>query len=71
MADDTKSKVISFIAGDLFVFTYVHLNGVIYHIGEFAMKVLATIILGAAGGIAGMLGKDAYSWWKKRRKLKT
>ncbi len=33
---------------------------------EFGLKVVATLILGVIGGIAGLLGKDLYASFKKR-----
>lgn len=33
---------------------------------SFAIKVLATLILGVIGGVAGLLGKDLYTGFKKK-----
>ena len=58
-----KNKL-AFIWGDIFV-TIPTLLGIWNDLGGFGMKVISVIILGVAGGIAGVLGKELYE-----RKLK-
>lgn len=60
-----KEKLIAFIFGDLFVTAHIILAGIIHDFGGFMMKVLGTLIIGAAGGVAGMIGKESYPWLKK------
>lgn len=55
-----KDKAVAFLCGDCSVTLYVMLGGIGVDLGHFALKVLATVILGAAGGIAGIAGKDIY-----------
>lgn len=38
---------------------------------EFGLKIIATLILGIIGGIAGLLGKDVYGSIKKKFNEKT
>lgn len=67
MPDKMKEKALAFIAGDISVTLYqIFGNGIWDDIGHFGLKVLATIILGAAGGVAGMAAKDIYNYFKKR-----
>ncbi len=33
---------------------------------EFGLKIIATLILGVIGGIAGLLGKDLYGHFKRK-----
>ncbi len=64
----SKDKTIAFLGGDIIV-TIFHLfiGGIWADIGNFGVKVGATIILGIAGGMAGMIGKDLYQRFKKKR----
>lgn len=70
---DMRDKIIAFLFGDLFVTVQLFISGIIYDFGHFALKVLGTLIIGAAGGIAGMAAKDLYAMakrhFKKRVKL--
>jgi hypothetical protein len=66
MSDNKRDKIVAFVCGDLIV-TAMNILGIFGDLGHFGLKVLATIILGAAGGIAGMIGKDVYAWWKNRK----
>jgi len=70
MPEDEKQKVIAFLSGD-FVVTLFFTLGIWNDLAHFGVKVLATVILGVAGGIAGIAGKDAYNrvkrWWKQRK----
>ena len=68
MPDNTKSNWFAFLCGDLSVTLLQFIAGSWVEIGQFGLKVLVTIILGAAGGIAGMIGKDIYRWYKAKRK---
>jgi hypothetical protein len=60
-----KTKAIAFFFGDLFVTAHIIFAGIINDFGGFMLKVVATLIIGAAGGIAGMMAKDAYPLVKK------
>ncbi len=55
-----KTKLTAFLFGDLFVTVHIWMAGIIHDFGTFGLKVAATLIIGAAGGIAGMFAKDAY-----------
>lgn len=55
-----KTKITAFLFGDMFVTLYIVMAGIIHDFGTFMLKVLATLIIGAAGGLAGMAAKDAY-----------
>lgn len=55
------NKVVAFISGDLAVTIWVFLGGLgnFWHtLGDFGLKIAATVILGIAGGVAGLIGKD-------------
>jgi hypothetical protein len=39
----------------------------LYAIG-FVLKIFATLILGIIGGLAGLIGKDIYNTFKRKRK---
>ena len=55
------NKVVAFISGDLAVTILVFLGGLgnFWHtLGDFGLKIAATVILGIAGGVAGLIGKD-------------
>lgn len=55
------------MCGDCTVTIFSMFGGIIFDIGHFALKVLATVILGAAGGLAGLVTKDLYNKWKAKR----
>ena len=69
-----KTKVIAFICGDLAVTLHIWIAGIIADFGGFMLKVGGTLIIGAAGGIAGMLAKDLYPilkiWYYTKFKTK-
>lgn len=69
-----KSRIIAFIFGDIFATVHVLLAGILYNFAEFGLKVIATLFIGLAGGLAGMLAKDFYPYLKKyvtkKRKIK-
>lgn len=55
------NKVVAFVSGDLAVTIWVFLGGLgnFWHtLGDFGLKIAATVILGIAGGVAGLIGKD-------------
>lgn len=64
MPEDFKDKAVAFITGDLTVmgFTFIRIPDELIGVG---WKVLITIVVGIAGGIAGMVGKDLYTWCKR------
>lgn len=57
---DIREKAVAFISGDLAVmgFTFIRIPDELIGVG---WKVLITIVVGIAGGIAGMVGKDLYT----------
>lgn len=66
---EMKDKVLAFLAGDISVTLFqVFIGGIWADLGHFGMKVGATIILGIAGGIAGMAGRDIYNRLKRKYK---
>lgn len=68
---DMKDKALAFIAGDISVTLFqIFVGGIWGDLGHFGVKVGATIILGIAGGIAGMIGKDIYNRYKKYKNKK-
>jgi hypothetical protein len=70
ISKNMENKVLAFFCGDLLVTLYIHLAGIIGNLGDFALKVLVTLIIGAVGGLAGMVGKDVYPVIKKYFKRK-
>lgn len=69
MPQRVKDRFLAFIAGDASVTLFQVFAGQIFaDLGSFGLKVLATIILGIAGGIAGMVGKDLYNFYKSKKK---
>ena len=57
----SPNKVVAFISGDLAVTIWVFLGGLgnFWHtLGDFGLKIAATVILGIAGGVAGLVGKE-------------
>ena len=55
------NKAVAFISGDITVTIWVFLGGLgnFWHtLGDFGLKIAATVILGIAGGVAGLVGKD-------------
>ena len=61
-------RALAFIAGDVSVTLFqIFIGGIWADIGHFGLKIAATIILGIAGGLAGMVGKDLYNKFKKRK----
>ena len=67
LPDDTNDRLRAFFFGDAIVTLYTLLGGIGTEIKEAGVKIVVTIILGVAGGIAGMVGKDIYKWWKMRK----
>ena len=67
-----KNKLTAFFGGNIIV-TICQLGINFWdELGSFGIKVLATLILGVAGGVAGLVGKDLlYPWIKKIFKIKT
>lgn len=70
MSNEKKNKWLAFIAGDASVTLYQLFGGMWGELGVFGLKVLATIILGIAGGLAGLAGKDLYNHIKSYLKTK-
>lgn len=63
-----NTKLVAFICGDLFV-TLGQITGNIWaDAGHFGVKLLATLVIGIAGGIAGVVGKDLYQHFKEKYK---
>lgn len=61
-----KNKIVAFIMGDITVTLCQILSNFWHDLGLFAIKIIATLILGIAGGVAGLIGKDyVYPWIKK------
>jgi len=69
MANDVKEKVISFVCGDVTSMLYFTLSGILSDMTHFGIQVASTLIIGVAGGIAGMIGKD-WLYPKIKRYLK-
>lgn len=69
MPEHVKEKVYAFVCGDVSVmgFTFLKIPDEFIGIG---WKVAVTIIVGVAGGIAGMAGKDLYAYVKEKFKRK-
>lgn len=68
MSDNKRSKALAFLCGDFTVTLWLLWGQNFWHqIELFGLKILATIILGIAGGIAGLAGKDIYTWYKSRK----
>jgi hypothetical protein len=65
MPEDIKDKAVAFITGDLTVmgFTFIRIPDELINLW---WKVLITIVVGIAGGIAGMVGKDLYTLVKSK-----
>lgn len=66
VAMDKIERLITFICGDISVTIWIGLAGILSDVTHFGLQVLTTIIIGAAGGFAGMVGKDIYNKVKKR-----
>jgi hypothetical protein len=60
-----KTKAVAFLCGDLAVTLHIYFAGIVNNFGEFGLKVIGTLIIGAAGGIAGMIAKDYYPTIKR------
>jgi hypothetical protein len=65
MPDPVKEKVVAFLCGNVSTmgFTFLKIPDEMMNIG---WKILATALVGLAGGIAGLAGKDLYALVKKR-----
>lgn len=60
----------AFICGDISATLYLLYTGMLTDLGEFAAKLVTTLLIGAAGGIAGMAGKEIYPVLKKWARMK-
>ena len=56
---------LSVLANWQWIFAQIHIDPTNMAMG-FALKVIATLILGVIGGIAGLIGKDLYTGFKKK-----
>ena len=66
-----KERIIAFAGGDLLaMFAMWHFLDLRAMFVDVAFKVALTGILGVVGGVTGLLGKDLYIWFKKRRNAK-
>lgn len=65
MPDPVKEKVVAFLCGSSSTmgFTFLKIPDEMLNIG---WKILATALVGLAGGIAGIAGKDLYALVKRR-----
>ena len=54
------------IASSLGWILQMHVNG--NEIEIMTVKIASTVIIGVIGGVAGMIGKDFYSWFKNKIK---
>lgn len=65
MPDSVKEKVVAFLCGggSTMSFTFLKIPNELMGIG---WKIIATILIGVAGGIAGVAGKDLYMIAKKK-----
>jgi hypothetical protein len=65
----------AFLCGDISVTMYVLFTGMMNDLMLFGAKLITTLIIGAAGGIAGMAGKELYpvlkTFFKKKFKKTT
>lgn len=66
MSSEKKETLLAFFCGDILV-TWLWAEHIFQDAGMFLLKLLATIVLGVAGGIAGLVGKDVYRSWKNWR----
>lgn len=66
MSAGAKNKWFAFLCGDGVV-TLAYFLGVFNDLGTFALKMLSTLVLGAVGGLGGLLIKDFYTWYKNRK----
>lgn len=68
MADSTKDKITAFFFGDAFATVYLLGAGgsFIHELQAFGVKLIVTLILGAVGGIGGIIGKDIYNKYKNK-----
>ncbi|HEU4574622.1 MAG TPA: hypothetical protein VFS36_06430 [Chitinophagaceae bacterium] len=64
MPENVKERVVAFICGDVSVmgFTFLKIPDEMMHLG---WKITATLIIGLAGGVAGVAGKDLYAFAKR------
>lgn len=58
-------QLIAFIFGDLFVTLWITTGDILADFGHFGIRVISTVVIGLAGGLAGMGAKDLYPWFKK------
>jgi hypothetical protein len=63
MPDHVKEKALAFISGDAAVM-YLTFIKIPDEVLSLWWKVVVTIIVGIAGGVAGMIGKDLYVYIK-------
>lgn len=69
LPESVREKVYAFFCGDVTVmgFTFIKIPDELIGIW---WKIFITIVLGAAGGFAGLAGKDIYTWVKAYMKSK-
>lgn len=65
MPDNVKERMVAFICGNASTmgFTFLKIPDEMMNIG---WKILATALIGVAGGIAGLAGKDIYAVVKRK-----
>jgi hypothetical protein len=65
MPNDLKENITAFLSGNVFVtgFTFLKMPVALEDIG---WRVLATILIGLAGGFAGLAAKDIYQLAKRK-----
>lgn len=70
MPESVKEKVVAFCAGNVSTmsFTFLKIPDEMMGIG---WKILATLLIGLAGGIAGVAGKDIYALAKRKLFIKS
>ncbi|HUP13107.1 MAG TPA: hypothetical protein VM187_12860 [Niastella sp.] len=55
-----RLNFIAFLCGDISVTMYLLFTGLVNDLLLFGAKLITTLLIGAAGGIAGMAGKEIY-----------
>lgn len=68
MSIEKMDKMIAFIYGDVCAMITFIIGGIMTDLGHMAIKIVSTIVVGIAGGFAGMVGKDLFSRYKNRKK---
>lgn len=61
---DVKQRILAFVCGDVVVTGWLKIVGILSGITQFGWQVFSVLVLGIAGGIAGVAGKDIYGFLK-------